>query len=364
MKHIAIALVLGADGAGKSTLVHAQLSRAGTRRVTRVSASSVSEVNRELSRIVSTSDIDHAIVEAGNGLDIVAGRPSRAGSRFETPDTVVECVCIVSVVDGTRFLRDLVYEEHVIADGSVRVESHAMTLTRQVEACQVIAVTKTDLVPRTDLDVLLAVLSELNPTARVVIAQHGRVPSLDVFDRSQVEVARAFRGLSRNDVLDSAARERALMGISSYVYRARYPFHPERLYAHVHRPWPGVLRSRGIFWLATRMEDAGIWSQAGSKWETSRGFWWDELDPDDSPRPGSMKMRDECREHLGDRRQELTLIGLELDPRSLKAAFDTCLLSPAELAKGTDVWRALPDPFPPWSPEPRTHHEPGTTRHI
>jgi G3E family GTPase len=353
MKRISVSLVQGADGAGKSTLVNAQLARRGPRRVARVSSRSLADVSLEIARFVATSPIDHVIVEVGNGLgEREPGRYAVHAPDSETRAIVLEHTCITTVVDSSRFVRDLVSEVHVFAGGSVHVESHAMMLAEQVEGCEVIVVSKADLVARTDLDLLLAVLSELNPTARVVIAQHGYAPSLDVFDRSHIELAGALRRISQKDVLDPTARERAFAGISSYVYRARRPFHPGRLHAHVHRPWPGVLRSRGIFWLATRMDEAGVWSQAGSTWGTSRGGSWCAA-PDQCarPRPPSAELskRAEWREPWGDRRQELTLIGLDMDTRALKDAFDACLLSSDELAKQRVECLDLFDPFPSWS---------------
>jgi G3E family GTPase len=352
MKHVSVVLVQGADGAGKSTLVDAQLAHSRARRVARLSARCPAEERTELEHLLATSDISHAIVELGNGAgaDSVTARQSFQ-LLAEGMAIVVDHVCIVTVVDGSCFLRDLVSEIHVIEAAAVRVESQAMMLAEQIEASTVIAVAKADLIPRETLGVLLAVLAELNPAARVVIAQHGHAPALDVFDGSHVELARAWREASRSDVLDPAAHERALTGISSYTYRARRPFHPERLYRHVHQPWPGVLRSRGIFWLATRIDEACVWSQAGSRWQiSSGGFWWATLDQRGWSSPPSMDaaIRDGGREPLGDRRQELVLIGVDMDTRALEAAFDACLLSADELAAANGAGLELADPFPSW----------------
>lgn len=53
-------------------------------------------------------------------------------------------------------------------------------------------------------------------------------------------------------------------GISSFVYRAHRPFHPAKFYDFLHEGTSKgkLIRSKGYFWLATRPEFAGSWSQA------------------------------------------------------------------------------------------------------
>jgi hypothetical protein len=50
----------------------------------------------------------------------------------------------------------------------------------------------------------------------------------------------------------------------------------------------------------------------------------------------------------GDRRQELALLGVDLDRAALEACLDACLLTDAEMAAGPEAWAAYADPFPAW----------------
>ena len=52
-------------------------------------------------------------------------------------------------------------------------------------------------------------------------------------------------------------------GITSFVYRARELFIPEKIHAFFYQEWPGVVRSKGFFWISTRPEFVGELSQAG-----------------------------------------------------------------------------------------------------
>jgi G3E family GTPase len=143
-------------------------------------------------------------------------------------------------------------------------------------------------------------------------------------------------------------------GIRSFVYRDRRPFHPTRLHELLASEWPGVIRSKGFFWLATRMIEVGEWAQAGAACRTGRaGLWWAAVER--SAWPADEGTRAEIlqswEEPYGDRRQELVLIGIKMDEATLRAGFDRCLLTDAELALGPKAWKKLPDPFADWDAE-------------
>ncbi len=145
--------------------------------------------------------------------------------------------------------------------------------------------------------------------------------------------------------------------ISSFVCRRRRPFHPERLWAFFHgetdgHEWHGVLRSKGFFWLATRMSMVGVWSQAGGSCRIEPGgYWWGnqperEWRVDDAMRA---EIRSLFEGLFGDRRQEMVFIGdRRMNREAIEAALDACLLTDAEAERGLAAWARLPDPFGDW----------------
>lgn len=142
-------------------------------------------------------------------------------------------------------------------------------------------------------------------------------------------------------------------GVTSFVYRARRPFHPERFHAAMQQDWPGnLLRSKGFFWLASRHDLAGQWSQAGGLVRHGpAGWWWSTVPRERWPEAPELRSRIEAEfdgDH-GDRRQEIVFIGQHLDPASIRARLDRCLLDDAEWSAGPSAWRGYPDPFPPWT---------------
>jgi G3E family GTPase len=139
-------------------------------------------------------------------------------------------------------------------------------------------------------------------------------------------------------------------GIGSFVYRARVPFHPQRFWDLLHdgATWNGVLRSKGFFWLASRMAITGMWSQAGGSGSCEAAGMWDAALPD-AERPDVV---DAWQEPWGDRRQELVFIGVRMDETALRARLDAALLTTAELTTGPASWASFDDPFPSWTFEP------------
>jgi len=132
------------------------------------------------------------------------------------------------------------------------------------------------------------------------------------------------------------------------VYRARRPFHPQRFFQLIEREWPGVIRSKGYFWLASRPAHAASWSQAGGICRHGiAGLWWAAVPKQDWPDDAESlaRIRAHWMDGVGDARQELVLIGMRMNERALRADLDACLLDDAEMAAGPRAWAAYPDPY-------------------
>ena len=140
-------------------------------------------------------------------------------------------------------------------------------------------------------------------------------------------------------------------GIKSFVYRARRPFHPQRFYDFINSEWKGVVRSKGYFWLASNPEFAASWSQAGAMARHGVACYWWATVPDEHW-PEDQQSRDEIirnwDERTGDARQEIVMIGMDMDEQGLIQQFDQCLLTDVEMAGGPEQWKLMVNPFPEW----------------
>jgi G3E family GTPase len=117
------------------------------------------------------------------------------------------------------------------------------------------------------------------------------------------------------------------------------------------RPWPGVIRAKGFFWLATRPHHVGEMSQAGALVRTGRmGLWWSSVPREQWPsEPAFLTAIGPYLDPIwGDRRQELVFIGADpMSERQITAELDACLIDTDTFKP--DLWRNLPDPFSSWT---------------
>lgn len=264
---------------------------------------------------------------------------------------------LVTVVDAFNFLRDYGSTDYLADRGESLGEEDQRTvvnlLVDQVEFCDVIVLNKTDLLDAAELERLEGLLKNLNPRADIVRARFGQVPLERILDTGRFDFAAAAEAPGwLAELRGEHVPETEEYGITSFVYRARRPFHPQRFHEWINQEWPGVVRSKGYFWLASRPTMVGSWSQAGAvvRHELA-GLWWAAVPRERWPQDeeGLAAIRARWDDAVGDAQQELVLIGIDMDEAALRARLDACLLNDAEYASRPAEWTRLPDPFPRWA---------------
>jgi G3E family GTPase len=266
---------------------------------------------------------------------------------------------MVTVVDAVNFLKDYDEAKYLQESGQSLGEdderSVADLLADQVEFADVLLISKIDLVQTSDVERLKAILKSLNTHAQVIPISQGQVPVDEVLSTGLFDFERAQQAPGwLKEMRGEHVPETEEYGISSFSYVARRPFHPEKFFHLLHdtEQFGKLIRSKGYFWLATRPEFAGQWSQAGGIARYGfAGMFWKAIPehnwPTDEESIATIKMQWE--EPFGDMRQELVFIGQGLDQQAMLNALDDCLLSEDELLKGKQYWATLSDPFPVWT---------------
>ncbi|WP_040418029.1 GTP-binding protein [Cyclobacterium qasimii] len=268
---------------------------------------------------------------------------------------------MVTVVDAYNFFKDFgsaetIYQREMTGDDE-DTRSIVNLLTDQVEFANVLVINKTDLVEESQLGLLEHALHKLNPSAKIIRTTFGKIPPKEIlntglFDYESAEQAAGWQvelDLAKEGITHQPETEE--YGIGSFVYRKARPFHPQRFLDYIGQDFPtSIIRSKGIFWMSSRPDQAILWSQAGGSLKAEiYGRWWaalPTLERESNPMyiENQAFIKEKWDSKWGDRLIELVFIGQELDIKQITADLDNCLLTDLEIAEmksgvhNTDNW--------------------------
>ncbi len=279
-------------------------------------------------------------------------------SRFSRLDT------LVTVVDAFNFGRDFGSSDNVhqreLNDDPDDTRSIVNLLTEQIEYANVILLNKTDLMKPRQVGELKAILQKLNPKAKIIESEFSKVNPAQILNTHLFDFDEASQSAGWIQELqnpkDGIAHtpETEEYGISSFVFRDRRPFHPVRFWAYLSDNFPaGIIRSKGLFWMASRPDDALNFSQAGGSLRAeSAGVWWASMSLAKRSQYGSFlenqkSIESRWHKRFGDRQNELVIIGQDLDQVLITTELQDCLCTEMEL-KHMEAKLPFKDPFPVW----------------
>lgn len=313
----------------------------------------------EVSKLARSKKYDYLLIESSGiseplpvaqtfSFEDEDGNSLEKYTRLDTLVTVVDAVHFPNQFQGDTTLADLNME---VSEEDER--GLADLFVDQVEFADVILVNKADQVSPDELQAVVELVKSLNPVAEVIPCVRGDVPLDKLLNTHLFDMEKASQSASWIQELQvEHTPETEEYGIGNFVFRDRRPFHPQRFWEFINKDWPGLLRSKGYFWIATRPQVVTVWSQAGGMADCRpAGYWWAAAPKAAWPQdPESVAwIEDHMEEPWGDRRQELVFIGQTLQREEMLKALKDALLTEEELALGIASWsKKLPDPFPEW----------------
>lgn len=398
MNKLPVTVLSGFLGAGKTTVLSHILNNREGKKVA-VIVNDMSEINIDASMVqneVSLSHQEEKLVEMSNGcicctlredLLLEVNKLAKDG-RFEylviestgiseplpvaetftfadedgvSLSDVAKLDTMVTVVDSVNFLKDYDEAKYLQETGESLGEederSVADLLVDQVEFADVILISKTDLSNETEIKRLTAILKSLNTHAQIIPVAQGQVDinsvlNTELFDFDRAQQAPGWLKEMRGEHIPETEE----YGIGSVSYVARRPFDPKKFYDFLHstKQYGKLIRSKGFFWLATRPEFAGQWSQAGGIARYGfAGMFWKAIPKENWPQDEDYleSIEKQWVEPFGDMRQELVFIGQNLNKENITSALNDCLLKEEDVLRGKEYWATLDDPFPAWEQE-------------
>jgi len=316
---------------------------------------------QEVRRLAAEKRFDYLVIESTG-----VSEPMPVAATFEFRDEaglslsdIARLDTMVTVVDAANILRDYssadFLRDRQLDMGPADSRAIVDLLVDQIEFANVIVINKIGDVDAGERQTVRRIIAGLNPDARVIETSFSKVSLTDVLGTSRFSHEKAeqhARWAKELYGFQDHQPETDTYGIESFVYRARRPFDPKKFYDFTRRAWPGVLRAKGFFWLATRPDWVGEISQAGPLVRHQAiGFWWASIPESRWPNDPDWRRQHDAQwdQGYGDRRQELVFIGHDMNEAGLRQELDDCLIP--EQDDGvyqSQKWIHLDDPFPVW----------------
>jgi G3E family GTPase len=272
-------------------------------------------------------------------------------SRYSYIDTMV------TVVDAFNFFKDFSKAETLKDIQATDIENDERTIVNllvdQIEFANVIVLNKIDLVKKEDILLLENTLKKLNPVAKIVHANMGKIATNEIINTGLFNYEEAEMSAGWIQELEGIhTPETEEYGINSFVFRDHRPFHPYRLWDFISDFPQAIIRSKGLFWIASRPDQALNWSQAGGSIKAEgAGVWWASMPYSERINfPNFIQNQEIIEERwsleFGDRLNELVFIGMHLNETEIRKKIEMCICTREEIVDMLSGFGSQNDPFP------------------
>jgi G3E family GTPase len=280
--------------------------------------------------------------DEANGIDL---------SKVSTLDT------LVTVVDCYNFIKDFssveTLQQRKVSDMENDNRTIVNLLTDQIEFANVVILNKTDLVTTEEVGMIKGLIKKLNSEANIITSKNSQVDLNNILNTGLFDFEKTSQSAGWIEELTKEhTPETEEYGISSFVFRDKRPFHPERFWNYINQAWNGnIIRSKGLFWIASRKHDALNWSQAGGSLRADKaGVWWSSMPFAERIKyagfvDNQKEIESKWDKRFGDRLNELVIIGQDMDKEEITNELIACLCTEKEIL-AMEAGINFKDPFP------------------
>lgn len=300
----------------------------------------------EVERLAKENRFDYLLIE-NTGI----GEPLPVAQTFSFADKennidlsrISYIDTMVTVVDSYNFIRDFGSNELLTDRNLTNIENDHRAivnlLTDQIEFANIIVLNKVDMVDDHTRGLIRAALKKLNPSAKIIESVFGKVDPKEILNTGlfNLEEAESSAGWKK-ELENEHTPETEEYGIGSFVFRDQRPFHPERFWEFLNKHYPSnIIRAKGLFWLASRPNQAINFSQAGGSVRVDiAGVWWCSMPMGQRLNhplfiQNQKIIEEKWSQEWGDRWNELVFIGQDLDKLQIIQDLKNCLLNVEEI---------------------------------
>lgn len=288
----------------------------------------------KVQRIAEENSADHIVIQAAPHSDLttLAKTFTVADDSGAVLSRLARIESLVTVIDAASALDTL---------GS----APGRALIERIELANVIVVDGAEDLSADAFERIANAVEALNPYARLARSDEDGFALSSLRSDQPFDLAVAEeRSKQLGARLDESSSSESIV---RFAFQDRRPFHPGRLQTLLDEEWPGVLRSQGTFWVASRPDLAASMDvAAGSHNTAASGMWWATVPEGQRPEGAEFQQYIESIWHpeFGDRLQDLTFVGVDVDEAAMRKRLAECLLTAEELAS-PEQWPSMPHPF-------------------
>lgn len=326
------------------------------------------DLMKQIVDLIKTGKFDYILIEASGICEPIPIAQTLTVLSEQTEQYGLPKICrldnVVTVVDSYRLATEFGCGADLVKK-DIDEEDIENLLIQQIEFCNTIVLNKVNELKEEELNKVKAVIKALQPTAKVIETNYGKVDVKDIIDTHSFDFNTAAESAGwiqeiQKDVEETDNNhqneideeehsdshhhshhhhhheegEAEEYGIGTFVYYRRDPFDRQKLEEYLSNKFPkNVIRTKGLVWFSDENEASYVLEQAGKQIQASDAGLWVATAPEEEKKElikESPEILKDWDEKYGDRMIKLVFIGQNMDKNQIINDLDSCLVKDFE----------------------------------